>query len=45
MKKYADRKCKPNYESLKIGDSVLVRNYIRGKLQPFYEPVPYKVIE
>ena len=42
MKKYADNK---NFkENLDVGDNVLVKNHLKGKLQPPYNPTPCKII-
>ena len=45
MKEYADKRRNTKESDIEVGDTVLVKSQHRGKLKPFYETTPYKVIE
>lgn len=45
MKEYADRKRKAIESQIKKRDTVLMKNIKLGKLQPNFDPKPFKVIE
>lgn len=45
MKEYADKRRKAKESDLKIGDTVLLKNIKIGKLQPNYDPDPFKVVD
>ena len=44
MKHNAD-KYKNDYKHFKIGDKVLIKNDIPGKMQPIYKPKIYEVVQ
>ena len=44
MKRYADKQRHTTHSQIDVGDTVLVKNQTKGKLQPVYIPQPYTVI-
>ena len=45
MKQYADKRQHTKETDIQLGDKVLVKNQLQGKLDTFYRPQPYLVIE
>ncbi|XP_014677756.1 PREDICTED: uncharacterized protein K02A2.6-like [Priapulus caudatus] len=45
MKRYADRRRHTKESKLRVGDKVLMKNNVSGKLIPKFKPDPYEVID
>ena len=43
--KYNADEYKNNYKNFNIGDKVLIKNDIPGKMQPIYKPKIYEVVQ
>ena len=45
MKEHSDQLSKAKYKDINIQDKVLVKQTVRSKMCPIYDPTPYQIIQ